>query len=501
MRRVLLILLFASMGGILPLRAQNTPAMQMREEIIYPMAIRLTATVPAPVDQLVSSRLFVFIGEEQRDEITLDLNEIILPQAAPPTPRPDQPPPTPISETQLDYLYPLSAADPFPLFSSMQIVWEVTLENGTVISTEKRFTFEDQRLQWQYSADPSERISAYYATGVQDTINPALAEIRNRYDALASATERSPHFEWILYLGIEPPGCLDVEGALMAIGVRSGLRIPCSETNARALLREAGLTSVRPNEEDDLTDYLYDIVWSEFVTPLWQESDVPVWFSGAVRRFFEPTPKLTSLAPALAAARTDSLFTLAEIENPPANVDSTVYAAQTYGLLAYMISRVGREGVYQLMREIADHETFAEAYQAVMGEPVNRIVQNWEAWIFTSTAASYYGITPYSASTPTPMPTSTLTITPTATRTPTITPTPTATQPTPIPTVTPSRTSPPAPPTNTARPPGSLDATPIPPTTVTASGGFSTAQAIIVAVLILLIAAMAVVFIRTGNRK
>lgn len=502
MRRLIVILLFAVLGGLLPLHAQNTSTvMQLREEVIYPMAIRLTATVPTSEDQITASRLYIIIDGEERDAVTHDVAEVIVPQPPPPTPRPDQPRPTPVNETQLDYIYPLSAADPFPLFTPIQIIWEVTLESGIVMSAERRFTFEDQRLIWRYNPDPQAHLSTYYSVGVHDRVNPVLAEVRGRYDALAAATGQTPHFEWILYLGIEPPGCVDADGTLLAVGPFSGYRLECREANARALLREAGLTAIRPPEDADLTDYLYDILWHGFVDPLWDQAEVPAWFEDATRRFFEPTSKLTSLAPAIAAARTDSLFSLAEVENPPSNLDETVYAAQTYGMVAYMISRVGREGVYQLMREVGNYDTFAEAYQAVIGESLTRIVQNWQTWIFTNNAASYYAITPYSASTPTPMPTSTATITPTATQTPTITPTATPTQPTPIPTVTPSRTPSPLPPTNTARPPGSLDPTPIPPAATAPSGGLSTPQAIIVAVLILMIAAIAIVFIRTGNRK
>ncbi len=232
---------------------------------------------------------------------------------------------------------------------------------------------------------------------------------------------------------------------------------------------------------------------------------MPLWFRRGLALFTLPTNKLNMLEPAQRASRSNSLFTLDEMNAEPTQ-DAELWRAQSYGMVLYIAQQAGVQGLFELARNPG--ESFADTYQRAMGQPLSNLISSWQRWLFTSSAEAAYAYFPQLATTPTPSftPTPTQprpTATPTATNTPTITPSVTNTG-IPeriLPTLTPTRTPTDAPASVTPRPAGSLRTpTPTPTPTSTLPGGQSTGFAAL-AVIFLLLAGLSVIYLRQNSRR
>jgi hypothetical protein len=243
----------------------------------------------------------------------------------------------------------------------------------------------------------------------------------------------------------------------------------------------------------------------EFYTPLWNGKAVPEWFLAGLEQLYSPTPKNPLLSPVQQAARAGTLLTLPEMELAD---ESALWRAQSFGMMLYLFDQLGMRGVFDLAR--VDAEDFPTAYESAIDTPLTALIPAWSQWIFSRSAESLYGITPYQPPTPLPSPT----LTPSTTRRPTLTPSPTFTPSlaatptprgvrtyTPPPTVTPSETLPPPPPTVTPRPPGSLQPLTPTPTALQVTLSQPGVQAGAITFLLLLLGLLVFVFIRLGNRR
>jgi hypothetical protein len=177
-------------------------------------------------------------------------------------------------------------------------------------------------------------------------------------------------------------------------------------------------------------------------------------------------------------------------------------------MVLYLADRIGVQGLFDLA--LVDAEDFATAYERAIDTPLTAFIPAWSQWIFSRSAESLYGITPYQPPTALPSPTETPSATPTPTSTPTPTFTPSLTASltprgvrtyTPPLTVTPSQTPPPPPPTVTPRPPGSLQALTPTPTALQVTLAQPSVQAGAITFLLLLLGLLVFLFIRLGNRR
>jgi len=442
------------------------------KEVIFPAGIRFSVTLSRALSDVASATLIIQPEGRAAVAVELNLDETVI-----------------VSEpfTELAYVWPIPQNDPPRLFSEIDISWQVISTRDEVSQITDTFTFMDTRSAWvqdeaigdgirltmpgRTASGETELEPESTAEVVADT-DTFLGQLRRNlipvYDLLTENTGTQPDFNLLLYTS--PPGCAqNADGESVAIGLLSETEVPCNSAIVNAIFGASGYTVVESASGalGDVQAALLKHLVRGFYEPLWAGKNVPAWFLEGLTQLYSPTLK-TEFAPQLvAAARTGSLLTLAELSR----IEDAAAQRQSYGMVLYLASQVGLDGVFNLASDIASAESFDAAYQAAMGQTVDGLIPAFEGWIFTDAAISAFGFTPYQASTPTPTATATATAsrTPTPTDTPTITPTPTVTgvlSATPFPTLTPSRTPTAAPATQTPRPAGSLNTpvpTPVPP--------------------------------------
>ena len=342
-------------------------------------------------------------------------------------------------------------------------------------------------------------------------INALNRNVETVYDLLSTNTGLTPTFNLIVYTDAFPPGCvLNADGKSVAIAPASRFEIPCEATRADAIFRASGYDLLRSDSSSlkRIGNLVSAYLARGFYSQLWADKDVPAWFVEGIATLYTDDLKTRLYPPLLAAARTDTLLSSQEMSVEPSAGDSDLWTAQSYGMVAYIAGQIGLPGIFNLGRDVSSANSFAAAYQTAMNQPVSSLLPDFKRWIFTDGAASAFAFTLYQAPTPTPTPSRTPTMTPTQTPTPTVTAsfTPTVTgvlTDTPTATYTPSRTPSPLPPTPTPRPPGSLN-TPTPVVSQAVSPVDSlnnpTTALGILAIGLVIIAALALVFMRSRNR-
>ncbi len=508
MKRVSLLLL-SMMFALLTMtaRAQSTPTeitpmIEIELESIYPAAIRVSARVPFAAGQIESAQVVITVGDFEPEIINIALPIDIVT----PTPIPTLDPNTPevtdeprLPTTTLATLYALNIdALPRLFIDDIRYEWTITLINGQTLTETLTRVFTDERFGWRLIDDRQDRLDIRLADTVRafELIVPELLTV---YEGLERGTGDRPYLNWALYLGFETPDCvIDEQGNEVARGVRTPVDLPCPSGIGAALAQLSGIEAFNLTDDIPLVDTLSIRLFDTFYAPYWANADVPMWFEIALRRHYATNNDALLLAPGITSVRTNRAVSLDLLES--STLDPTLREAQAYGLLAYMIDRASVEAVYRLARDVRAYDDFASAYADIIGEPLGRLVANWQRWIFTDNAGAAYAISPYAPITPTPAPI-TPSATATASATPTITPTATATQPTAIPSLTPTMTPTPLLPSVTPRPASSLyTPTPIPVTATPPMSLNSSAGAIALVALIILIAVLIVVYIRLGRR-
>jgi len=182
---------------------------------------------------------------------------------------------------------------------------------------------------------------------------------------------------------------------------------------------------------------------------------------------------------------------------PDGNTNMDLWRSESYGLVVYIASQIGVDGLFKLAYNLGTATSFEAAYQTVSGKPIDTLLGSFGRWIFTDAASGAFTFTIYQPATPSPTParTATSTQTPTPADTATFTPSPTVTgvlSLTPLPSRTPTFTPSPAPATNTPRPAGSLNTlTPTPVRNLAAPNATNTDLSI--GIIILVIGAIIVV--------
>ncbi len=456
-------------------------------EILFPEAIRFSANLTIPATSLTSASLT--ISPEGHQPISILVNAI---QSA-----------IVFSEPQgrIVYNWHIPLDDPLPLFTSVSYQWSFTAADGSVGTLQDSFVFSDPRVDWARTVSANNQFSI----AVPRSLNPLLDPLR-QVNALLSRNTGLPLRENVIVYDGLTPDCVpftEQPDRLIALSQDNQSFVYCTDGITDALFKKYRLLQRPPDTSAE--DFLVGTLVRDAYAPLWKDKAVPDWFVDGLAQFYAPTPKNDLLAPAQQAARSGGLFNLEVMQAAQA---STLWRAQSFGMVLYIANQITPQGLFDLAR--VDAADFDAAYQAAVGSSISVLIPAWQQWIFTRAAESVYGITPYQPATQTPSITpsasNTFTPSPTLTITPSVTPTITNTpfgvsNFAPAPTVTPSETPLPVPPSVTPRPAGSLpDATPVPTElqTTVAQPGF---QAGIVTFLVLLLALLLFLFYRLGNRR
>jgi hypothetical protein len=441
-------------------------------EVLFPEAIRFTAESGNPPGE-VESMTLSFEGDTFEAEYNRDLK-------------------------LYEVLWMIDDDNLPVFFEEMNYRWSAVGTDGKTLEVEDTLVFTDQRLTWNRRIDP-DGFSLIVPAQIDvdflyEGVAPFYRLLSERYNLPRSAS-------FIIYTNNISAGCdRDNEGNAAAFSVTVEFSIPCDDAQAEAIYRASDLTPLAfiggttPAIYESLTDDLMRRVFGDG----WRGKDVPVWFYYGFKQFFTATSKSEWLSRILVAARGERLLPLNIMAELPPSDQFELWQAQSYGMFAYLAERLEIEGVLALADAIGEAESFTEAYQAEVGQPVSALIPAWQRWLFTDRALLAYNYVPYGADTPTPTlsPTPTETPEPSATRTPTSEPseTPISTQ---RPTSGPATSTP----SVTPRPAASLRTpTPVPAAVQTLSSGIdSDTQLIIVVVLMVVLVGLGIAFFRVSR--
>ncbi|MBL8156356.1 MAG: hypothetical protein JNM70_19405 [Anaerolineae bacterium] len=489
------LLLLVLLPGRILAEGDPTPQPEQRfisgwtAEVIFPAAVRFTVTVSLPASELAAAALELETAEGQVIPVAVDLAEAVV-----------------IGDpySTLAVLWPIAAEGP-ALFTEVRYRWRVTSNENVTARIEEGFSFTDARLEWLPDAvQVDERLRVTLPAGLGRTalgaIQTGLQGTVERLSAEAGPVSAA----YIVYPADVPPAC-PRDGQPSVTGPISGVAVACDDADFAAIFRASGLealTAPALNSEAVLRTVVEALV-RQVYGAVWRGGTVPAWFESGLAEFYVPASKTDQQSVLLNAARTRGLLPLERLD-AAALADDPLARAQAYGMVVFLADRLGVDGLLELARGLGSAESFAAAYQAALGRPLDRLVADLEAWLFTPEAAAAfaYRIDLPVTGTPTPSrtPTPTYTLTPTAT--PTVTPTATVTGVltfTPVATMTFTRTPTPAPATRTPRPAGSLNTpVPAPANAAPTVGGIST---VTLSLLILGAAAVLVVLVVLFGRR
>jgi hypothetical protein len=462
-------------------------AIYQEVEALFPQAIRFVIAVTPPIIEIESARLTVtFDGRPpQTREVDLESESFVG---------------DPYTALSVIWLFTPETVP--PLFSLVSYAWEVRASDGRYSDAAGTYRFQDERLTWMRFGDDRMRM----AVGAGEAVSSGVfGVVRQAFDALGRAGAVTRPYSWLIYDGVMPGCARDSLGEPIAVNA-GDIAIPCDPTLAARLYAEYDLLQRPPDVA--LDDAIIEAMVQDSFAAAWAESRPPVWFQEGIAQYFHVAKKGDPLATAREAISNNGLYTLDAMESAPPDDPARrrVWRAQSYGMIVYLVERIGRDGVYALAGTRAP---FAGTLEAALGESAEGLALVWSRWIETRAADDAYGVSPYIALTPTPSQTWTpsWTPTPTPTLTPSITLSPTVTgylSPTPRPTNTPSDTpdAPTATPSVTPRPPGSLPTvTPIPPPTVASALADPTIQSGVLIVLIVILLILVIAVLRVGNKS
>ncbi|MBI1278419.1 MAG: hypothetical protein GC179_09850 [Anaerolineaceae bacterium] len=510
-RKLILVILFAALfcGQASFGQAQSTNPtpqaeqsfiQQWSQEVIFPSAVRFTITLALPLEQVSTVSLIIKPASRPTVNVPLNLESTVVVGG---------------EITGLAYIWQLPLENPPLLFKDIVFDWQVTSQTGDTAKIEDHFTFTDQRVNWLQDLPISSTVkltlpndmtskkipsTPYSHTGLDDL----AANIKHVAALLSTNLGSTPNFNLLVYDTSKLPICTtNTKGESVATSSDGSIQIPCATTSADQIFAASGYNTVivKSSSLTDVETAISDYMVTQSYTPRWSGKSVPQWFQTGLTDFYSPSLKVEMGPPVLSAARSNNLLPLDVMaQSPTTDANSELWRAQSYGLVVYIASQIGVDGLFNLANDAGTSASFDEAYQTALGKPISTLLDNFQRWLFTSSALDAFTFTPYQAATasPTPSRTLTLTNTPTTTPTATFTLTPTVTgvlSLTPLPSRTPTRTPTAAPPTNTPRAAGSLN-TPLPPLEKIATNSNLNLGIVILLVGIIIVAAAAFILFR-----
>lgn len=388
------------------------------------------------------------------------------------------------------------------LFGQLQYTWQVTTQTGETGELNGEITFNDGRFLWQEVPVGTSDAMIVAPYGVVDA-NSLANQLLPAYELLSTATRTSVNTNVLVYPAEVTPLCeVNDQGESVSWTPNRGISRPCDDALAERVITASGFDLVNGRTAREQIIRLWV---DEAYASVWRNAQIPEWFQAGLASFFDPTVKATWRDLAMNATRTQQLFSLEMMNQPPTREDDQVlWQAQAFGMALYLFDQLGKEGLIDLSLNPLENGDFAETLHTQTGVTPEGLISAWSTWLFSERAALVYVLTAYQPATSTPTPTSTATIThtPTVTFTASATYTPTSAllpTNTAYPTVTPVDTLPPPTPSVTPRSASSL-VTPAPaPTSETVETVF-TPRLILILVILLVITVLALVIIRIGRR-
>jgi hypothetical protein len=402
-----------------------------------------------------------------------------------------------------------------PMFGEIHYRWTIDggYETGQAEATVRYV--DPQEMEWVTNIAGNGGVSLYSAGRGYPAISSALGQA---YDLLTFYIGEMNPLRFALYRQGLAPACQqatndegDVEYFVMSSEFEITFACNQSLVDRAIVLGNVQIiadSDMTPPEvlERDLFDRLLASAFSWYGT-----GNVPAWFEVGLRNYLAPEPLRGALFDAQTAVRANAAFSTADLGAVPSVAMEEnrreLWQAQSYGMILYIVSQVGIDGLFELTRAL-ETQPFDQAYQEVVGQPAELLVQSWARWLFSEGASFLYSITPYLPPTPTPTSTYTPSNTPTASSTGTSTFTPTVTpverSATPAPTLTPSRTPQPPPPTPTPRSMSDLvTLTPV-PTTPSQNVGFlanEQSRIILIGMLVIVLGLLGVAYVVASRRR
>ncbi len=462
---VLLVLLGGSGVSFLQAQEAENPFIDFHDgELVFPAVLRFFVRVTVPVEQLSSVSL-----EVSQDDVILHSGPIDL-ESGVINPEP---------YAFLGFDYALTRSDDLVFFEPVTYRWAVVDGDEERHEAEGEVLYQPPGDTWRQSGEAPLRFMA---------VNPDLNLITTRqaltegYEKMSALTGLNPDFNWAI-LPRDYRFCEEEEDAegnpVFLIRSANGDPFPCSEADGRELFRRNGYR-VLYRQAPGLLPFQNELIadaFDEFFGRYWRGQDVPGWFRAGLAQLYYVTSNPLALRQVQDASRADRLFSAGQLNGVPEDAaERLAWQQQAYTMVLYLADAFGADAPFALAEDLVG-TSFTAALQDLVGEDFDSFLVRWERWLFTEAAGRAAAWTLYTPPTPTLPPTRThtpfpptATVTPTMTRTPSPTVTSTATPgvvqiASPLPTYTPFTAIPPTP-SNTPRPPGSLDR----PTTDDGSG-------------------------------
>ena len=427
-----------------------------REELLYPVGVHFFLVIDRPLSAVLDVRLIINIEGETEPRI-LEFADIRT-YATVTDPF-----------TELNVVWRIPPDNPLALNVLVNYEWQVSLSETQITTIPGVFAYQNPQSEWVLDVDSQNRLDLLMPLVNNLTPDALRQRINPIYERLVQNTGRTLRFRVMLENAQYP---FDPCTSAQTISNKTGdIETPCDGTVLNSYLRQIGYT--RLTGQASLSDQLIPYIIESFYAPLWANSDYPAWFRQGILLMYTPTDKQYALENVKEASRTNTLFSLDQMNR----LDETrpeLWRSQSYVMTLYMAQRIGFSGLFDVARAQTISETpisFVRRYQTAMNAPLEALLPTLNNWIFTIQAESASAVTIYGDPTPIPSPTPSVTpfpptSTPTFTETPTNTPTATVTgvqTATPIPSLTPTNT-PIFTPSVTPRPAGFRDTPPPLPT-------------------------------------
>lgn len=421
-----------------------------REELLYPVAVHFFLVIDRPLSAIQDIRLVMTVDDEAESRL-IELAEISA-SATVTSPF-----------TEINLIWQIPPTNPLPLNALVAYEWQVILSETETASVGGVFAYQHPQTMWTENRDPQNRLN-FLTT--DDIIS--ASQLRNRlasiYDQMAQNTGNNPVFNFAIQ---EPQTRFDPCVTVDVITSQTGdNEATCNTEVLTTLLNRMNYQLVM--NDFGLIDQLTRIMGDSFYAPLWANRDMPEWFRWGILSLYTLSDKQSALEAIKTASRTNTLFTLAQM-NTADTTRLDLWRSQSVVMTLYMAQRLGLPALFELARS---SDPFAQAYETAVGASAEALIPAVNNWIFTQQAQSASLVSLYTA--PTPLPSETPSVTPfppTMTNTPTNTATNTATatvtgvlSATPLPSLTPTITNTPRPATITPRPAGFIDPPPPLPT-------------------------------------
>jgi len=436
-----------SRATVIPPTATPPIAVDASYELLYPMLVRFNLSLRLPITDVKSMRLKIW--QSGAFDQTFDIPYAQWRGASADT-------------TTADFGWPLTVTNAPNPFQTMRFQWEIVTARGTVQSKQIEFEFSDKAHQW-ISVENAPLMFFWYSSGLN--MRFASEAVLRAYTLLKANTGFERTYKFVIY----EPGATVCEtdpkrpGQGVLTSKRDGTIFPCDPQNMLRIYGARGYTVIERTTSllEQLQDDIIAVMVRDALAGQFAKNKPPEWFVSGLTQTYKLLGRPNALLLARDIARRDPLLVPdALVATPDGRVAAfsiryREWQAQTFMFTLYLSAKYGAQTPFTLARDFAGSGDFAKALAGVTnGATLADLFSDYQTWLLTSDADLAIRWNPY-------LLTPTATITPTETLYPSFTPfTPTITEtPTEFPSVTPRPTITPTrvPPTNTARPPGSLE--------------------------------------------